>query len=689
MTRNADIRFAKSIVDYIFRWLAAKFLSAARAAARLKPVIAIKAGRSPAAAAATLSHTGALAGSYEVYRAAFDRAGIVTVDTLTELFDAAEIISTCREPRGDRLGIVTNGGGAGILAVDALAGAGATLAPLAPVTLRALDEHLPAGWSRGNPVDVVGDAGPDRYRTAVRYVLEDEAVDALLVMNCPTGTAEAIDIATAIVDQVRLARAAGIDKPVLACWLGDANAQSVRDIMGEAHIATYTTPDDAVRGLGYLLAAQRARRALTGASAATRVVEPDLRAAERIITTVRADKRTVLSEIESKALLDAFNIPTVPTRFATTIEAVEEACGWLRPPFAVKIVSPDISHKSDVGGVALDLHDRKAAVAAARAMETRISSEHPEAHLDGFAVEEMIARPYAHELIVGIATDPTFGPLLMVGAGGTGVEVIADKAIDLAPIDDAQAHALIARTRIAKLLAGYRNQPAADIDGVAGVLGALSMMCVALPDILELDINPLRVDAEGVIALDARVRISPEPATASRPAIRPTPMQWSADLVTEQGARIFVRPVRADDDALLEEFFAHVSAEDLRYRFMSSMNEVGRDQLSAMTGVDYRRTISFLAFDEQRTTLLATAMLAADPDRTRAEVALATRADTKHRGVSWTLLDHVLRYAKAEGIGTVEAIEYPDHEAALRMEGEMGFVAMADAGDSTIRMVRR
>ena len=668
---------------------AAKFLSAARAAARIKPVIAIKAGRSPAAAAATLSHTGALAGSYEVYRAAFDRAGIVTVDTLTELFDAAEIICTCRAPRGDRLGIVTNGGGAGILAVDALGETNATLATLSPATLSTLDAHLPAGWSKGNPVDVIGDAGPDRYRTAVRQVLEDISVDALLVMNCPTGKAEAVDIATAITNQVRLARAAHIDKPVLACWLGDANAQSVRAIMAEARIPIYTTPDDAVRGLGYLLAAQRARQALTDGPAATRDVAFDLATARRIIAAVRADKRTVMSEIEAKALLAAFHVPTVPTRHAATADAIEQACAGLRPPFAVKIVSPDLSHKSDAGGVALDLPDGAAASAAARAMALRIGREHPDARLAGYAVEEMVSRPHARELIVGIATDPTFGPLVVVGAGGTGVEIIADKAIDLAPIDDAQAQALIARTRIAKLLAGYRNEPAADIDAVAGVLGALSAICVALPDILELDINPLLVDPAGVIALDARVRITPEPARESRLAIRPAPMQWSADLVTREGVRIFVRPVSADDEALLAAFFTHVSPEDLRFRFMTGIRQVGKDQLSAMTRVDYRRTITFLAFDETRETLLATAMLASDPDRTRAEVALATRADAKGHGVSWTLLDHVIRYARSEGIPTVEAVECADHDVALRMEAEMGFVAVADCGDPTVRLLRR
>jgi len=680
---DAILLYVEGVTD------AAKFLSAAGAAARMKPVIAIKAGRSVAAAKAAFSHTGALAGSYDVYRAAFERAGIVMVDTLTELFDAAEILCTSRRTVGDRLGIVTNGGGAGILAVDALVGAGAKLATLAPTTLATLDACLPSGWSRGNPVDVIGDAGPDRYRDAVRAVLHDEAVDALLVMNCPTGTTHALDIAAAITSEVTGAGKGHGDKPVLACWLGDANAASVRESMATAGIPIFATPDDAVRAFGYLLAARRARLALTDAPAATRELTPDVEEARRLIARVRAEKRTVMTEIEAKALLDAYNIPTVRTRFAATVEAVDDACVSLTPPFAVKVVSPDISHKSDVGGVALGLNSRKAAAAAACAMEMRITREHPEAHIVGYAVEEMCERPHAHEMIVGIATDPTFGPLLMVGAGGTAVEILADKALALPPIDDAQARALIGQTRISKLLAGYRGETAANIDALAAVLDALSAITIDLPDIVELDINPLLVDADGVIALDARIRITPEPQAVSRLVLRPAPMEWASTLVSQNGLRFFVRPVRADDEGLLADFFAHVSPEDLRFRFLTGLSTVGHDRLGMMTRVDYRRTISFLAFDEDRKTVIATAMLAADPDRTRAEVALTTRSDMKAKGLSWTLFDYVLRYAKAERIGTVEAIECADHDAAIRMEREMGFTSVADPDDPTVRIVRR
>jgi acetyltransferase len=667
----------------------AKFLSAARAAALGKPVIAIKAGRSQQAAKAAFSHTGALAGSYEVYRAAFERSGIILVDTLTELFDAAEMLCRFHGSAGDRIGIVSNGGGAGILAVDALGDAGAILAPLMPCTIDTLDATLPPDWSRANPVDLVGDAGAGRYRDAVRALLRDETVDALLVMHCPTSTASARDIASTLIAEIaEAAHAAHCDKPVIACWLGETNAASARHILADAEVPLFTTPDAAVRAFGYLLAARTARRALTDAPAASRDIVPNVEEARRIIDAAHAEKRTVLSEIEAKALLQAYHVPTVPTRFAAAVEAVGEACGWLKPPFVLKIVSPDISHKSDVGGVVLNLPDRKAAAAAACAMEMHISQACPDARLVGFAVEEMCERHGAFEMITGIATDPTFGPLLMVGAGGTAVEILADKALALAPIDHAQARELIGRTRIAKQLNGYRGNPAADVDAVAAVLDALSAIAVDLPDVEDLDINPLLVDATGAIALDARIRIASEPQV-SRLVLRPAPKEWATTLVTQGGTHVFVRPVRADDEPLLAEFFKHVSPEDLRFRFLSGVSSVDHDRLAMMTRVDYRRTISFLAFDDRHEQVIATAMLAADPDRTRAEVALTTRSDMKHKGLSWALFEHVLKYAKAERIGTVEAIECADNEAALRMEREMGFTVVADPDDPALKIVRR
>lgn len=476
------------------------FLKAARAARIRKPIIALKAGRSAAAARAAKSHTGALAGAYDVYRAAFRQDGIVVVETLEELFDAAAVLGRVSLPQGDRLGIVTNGGGAGILAVDALAGRPGQLATLSDATLDRLDAMLPAGWSHANPVDIIGDAPPDRYRGAIEAVLADNGVDALLVMNCPTALADGVGVVRATVATVRAAHS---DKPVLACWLGESNARMAREGLADAGIALFETPDDALRGFSYLVQARDGGKRL--AVEVSPVADAPLAKAKQLISNVRADGRTVMSELEAKTLLGLFGVPVVPTRQVETPAAVTTACVELTAPYAVKIVSPDLTHKSDIGGVVLGLSDAQAARAAAEAMLERIRASHPGARIQGFSVQPMIARKQAHELFAGIATDPTFGPVLMVGAGGTAVEVLADRAIRLPPLDRAEAEAMLSETRISRLLSGYRDVAATKRGAIVDVLLALSDLALALPDIAELDVNPLLADAEGVIALDARV----------------------------------------------------------------------------------------------------------------------------------------------------------------------------------------
>lgn len=653
---------------------AAKFVSAARAASRIKPVIAIKAGRSAAAGKAALSHTGAMAGSWDVYRAVFQRAGIVAVDTLTDLFDAAEALGNRSSVRGDRLAIVTNGGGAGILAVDALGGA--KLAELAPETIATLDAVLPQGWSRGNPVDVIGDAGPQRYSAAMTAIAADPGVDAVLAMHCPTALTAPDTIAEAV--------AATASKPTIACWLGDANAASVRPIFGKAAIPLFSTPDDAMRGFGYMQAADEARTAVTSAAEARRPGP-----SHPVIAAARAAGRAVLSEIEAKELLAAYGIPVVPTRLARTVADVATCCAALEGPYAVKIVSPQISHKSDVGGVVLNLTSAEAATAAAAHMAESIAAKRPDAMIEGFSVQTMCRRPGAHEMIAGIADDATFGPMILVGAGGKSVEVVRDKALALPPLDDRLARAAIGQTRIAALLNGYRDEPAADVAGVSRVLQALSSIVIDCPEVRELDINPLLVDAAGVIALDARVRVALEPDVESRLVIRPAPAEWAAELETRSGFHFPVRPVRPDDDALLAELFGNVTPDDLRFRFLSGQRSVRPEQIAAMTQIDYRRTMTFIALDPEQPRAIAVATLSADPDHQRAEVALTTRADIKGRGVSWALFDHVLRYAEADGIARIESLESADNHAALAMEREMGFSTRPCPDDPTLRIVSK
>ncbi|MFA6117939.1 MAG: bifunctional acetate--CoA ligase family protein/GNAT family N-acetyltransferase [Sphingomonas sp.] len=663
----------------------AKFMSAARAASRIKPVIAIKAGRTDAAGKAATSHTGALTGAYDVHAAAFRRAGIILVDSLTELFDAAQMLSRHRPWCGERLAIVTNGGGAGVLAADALPASGGTLAALTPETIAALDPVLPASWSRANPIDVVGDARPERFASATRAALADPGVDAVLVVHCPTAAATGTDIAQAVIATV--AERVPATKPVIACWLGTHNADAARAAFDAAGIALFDNLDDAVRGFGYLLQASKGRDAVMRAPAHVTVAEGDRARVRAILTGARGEGRTILTGCEVRSILGAYGIPVVEAVLARTIEAIPSACARVSAPYVLKLISPQFPHKSDIGGVALNLASEQEAVAAAHVMVRRLSQDHPRASITGFEIEPMIAPAHGRELLVGIAEDSVFGPVIAFGAGGKAVELIRDRALGLPPLDDVLAEDMIASTRIARLLDGYRDVPPANRMAIVAALNALSALVLDFPEIVELDINPLVVDEAGAIGVDARARISGAPR-ASRAVIRPVPMEWARDLTTRDGVGMRVRPVKPGDEAALAEFFRHVTPEDLRFRFLTGLHEVGHDRLVAMTQIDYRRTMNFLAFAGDGL-LIATAMLACDPDGVRAELAISVRADFKGRGVSWTLLQHVLAYARAEGIETVESVESSDNHAALKLEREAGFEAVPSQTFSTEVTVRR
>lgn len=676
---DAIALYVESIAD------PAKFMSAARAAARTKPVIALKAGRTIPGNRAAFSHTGAITGSYDVHLAAFRRAGLVTVETLTELFDATQVLSRRRSFHGDRLAIITNGGGAGVLAADALPKTGGHLAELSRETIAALDPQLPRGWSRANPIDVVGDARAERFTAALDAAAADPNVDALLIMHCPTAVSEGTEIAGGIVARLR-EKSFPRSKPVLACWLGAHNADAVRPIFASADVPLFDNLDDAVRGFGYLLAARAARESLMRAPPRCTVPESDRAKARAVICGARLDRRQTLTATESKAILEAFGVPVLRSRFAQRVGAVEAACEGIAPPYALKIVSPQLSHKSEAGGVVLGLPDAAAAAAAAKVMAARIAHEHPDASILGFDIEPMVDTSGKHELIVGIGDDPTFGPVIAVGAGGKAVEVLDDRVLGLPPLDDDLAYDMVARTRIAELMAGYRDVPPADIDAVIRVLNSVSTIAAELPDIAELDINPLVVGPDGVVALDARIRITERPGVP-RMVIRPVPVEWTADLVARDGTRLHVRPVVPDDEERLADLFHHVSLEDLRFRFLSAIHEVGHERLAAMTQIDYRRAMHFLAFAGD--VLVASAFVVSDPDKTRAELAISVRTGWKNKGISWTLMQHVLRYAEAEGIGSIESLESSDNRGAIRLEREMGFTATPCPESATETLVRK
>ncbi len=482
---------------------APKFMRAARRAALAKPVIAIKGGRSAAGAKAAFSHTGALAGADAVYEAAFRRAGVLQVESLDAFLDAAATFSRTAADPARTLAILTNGGGAGVLAVDALERHGGALAQLSPDTVARLATIAPAHWSRGNPVDILGDAQPAVFGRALETLMAAPEADAVLILNCPTAVADSTVAAEAVIAAVR---AADRGKPVFTSWIGETSQAEARRRFAAAAIPTFPTPESAVRGFAQLTRVE-ALQAQLRAAPADDGPAVDVRAARAIVGRALAEGRTALTPPEVSVLLSAYGIPALPARIVATPKEAGEAAADFAGPVALKILSRDISHKSDVGGVQLHLSGREATAAAAQAMLATVARLRPEAAVEGFLVQPMIVRPKAQEILAGLVRDPTFGPVVMVGHGGVAVEVLADRVLGLAPLDLALARDMIGRTRVSRLLAGYRDRPPADLDALAAVLVALGRLAVDLPEVAELDLNPVLCDETGALAVDARVAV--------------------------------------------------------------------------------------------------------------------------------------------------------------------------------------
>lgn len=652
---------------------ARKFMSAARAAARNKPVLVVKAGRAPEGAKAASSHTGALAGADGVFDAAIRRAGMLRVNTLDELFDAAETLARVRGLHGERLAIVTNGGGAGVLAADALALAGGVLAELSADTLAALDRHLPATWSHGNPVDLIGDAPVARYTAALDVLLHDRQVDAVLFMHAPTAVVPSADIARACLPHMRSVPA----RPVLTNWLGGEAVREARALCAEAGVPTYDTPERAVAAFMQLVNYRRNQDSLleTPGTLAT-AMPPDLDAAREVIAAVLADGREWLDEPESKRLLAAYGLPVADTRVVRDVDEALHAAQAIGYPVVLKILSPQISHKSDVGGVALDLHDAAALRSAAEQMLARVHRLRPDATVAGFTVQSMVERPRAHELIVGLSTDPIFGPTVLFGQGGTAVEVMGDRALALPPLNKALARRLVAGTRVARLLAGYRDRPAADHDAICDCILKVSQMACDLPQVQEIDINPLLADAHGVIALDARVRVR---ACADRPgdrlAIRPYPSELETR-VSLMGRDVLLRPIRPEDEPLLREFYARAEPEDMRLRFFMSRREVPHSELARYSQIDYDRDMTLVALpgDGSAQRLLGEVRAVCDPDNRVAEFAIQIGRDWQGRGLGLALMHRLIDYLRERG--TVELVGecLPENRGMQRLAQRLGFM---------------
>ncbi|HWH46462.1 MAG TPA: bifunctional acetate--CoA ligase family protein/GNAT family N-acetyltransferase [Burkholderiales bacterium] len=663
---------------------ARKFMSAARAAARNKPVIAVKSGRVAESAKAAASHTGALAGSDEVYDAAFRRAGMLRVETTFNLFVAAETLALARPVRGDRLTIMSNGGGPAVMATDALIRGGGRLPRLADETLQRLNQYLPATWSRANPVDIVGDAPAERYARTLQDLLADPQADAVLLIHAPTAIVPSDAIAAACVPVARAA-----EQNVLSCWLGSAAVEKARRIFVEAGIPSYDTPEDAVYAFLKMEEFRRNRESLMQTPPSTPAgFSADTDKARNIVCKVLSAGREILTEVEAKEVLGAYGIPVVVTRVATSPAEAVRLADEMGFPVALKILSPDVTHKSDVGGVALNLESGLAVQDSARAMASRLRELHPDARLTGFTVQPMAHRPGAQELIVGATTDATFGPVILFGHGGTAVEVIADRAVALPPLNTALARDVISRTRISKLLAGFRDRPAADLDAICGVLMRTAQLIADVPEIVELDINPLLADAQGVIALDARIRIAPAPTSGSeRFAIRPYPQELQESKMAS-GTPVLLRPIRPEDEARLKYLIDHCKPEDTYFRFFSAIRELPHSQLARFTQIDYDREMVFVAIgaDDE---LLGEVRTVTDPDNDQAEFGILVSSGAQGKGIGHALLEKMIRYCRARGTKELVGDVLPNNSRMLALAGNLHFQRGRPPGAGVVRVSLR
>ncbi len=666
-----------------------RFMAAARAAARNKPVIAVKADvgdlQDVPLPASTLSSF--LATRDAVFEAALRRAGILRVASLDELFGAVETLARARPVRGDRIAVLSTGGGTGLMAVDELKRGGGHLARLAPETLRRLNSVSP---KPGNPLDIGAGAPPRRYAEALRILAEDVGVDAILVMHAPYPLTSSAEAARAVIETTR-----EIGISVLTCWVGGHAAGEGRRLFAEAGMANYDTPSSAVTALLHMVEHRRTQKMLMETPPSLSAeFQPDVAAARAVIAAALAEGRTLLSEPESKAVLAAYGMPVVPARIAADADEAAAIATEIGFPVALTVHSPDVLRKWDVGGVALTLETAEAVRAAALAMATRMHERRPDARLDGFLVQRMVPRVHARQLVMGLATDALFGPVVLFGEGGRAVEVVRDHAVGLPPLNLPLAREVVSRTRIAKLLQASADRPAADLGAVCLALSQVAQIAVDLPEVIELDINPLFADDKGVIAVDARMKVAPFAGRDSgRLAIRPYPKSLEEKVRLRDGREVLLRPVRPEDEEAHRELKERMTPEDVRNRFFGGTGPINHSQWARYTQIDYEREMAFGAIldgGDGRTECLGVVRTITDPDNRRAEFAIAVRSDMKGQGLGKMLMEKSIRHARERGTAEIAGQILAGNQAMIGLARRLGFPVTpmpgADVVDVRLRL---
>lgn len=668
---SSIILYIESITD------ARKFMSAARHFAKSKPIIVVKSGRTARSAMAAASHTGAIAGDDTLYSAVFRRAGVVRVDEIEDLFNASEALSRVSSPRGPHLGIVTNAGGPGVMASDRLLDLGGELAELSPETLTKLKAALPGFAATGNPIDVAGDADPERYAAAAQVLMDDPNCDGVLAiltpqaMTDPTGTARSL---------VEVARTHQL-KPMLTSFMGEIKVAEGVQIFRQAHVPTFDTPEDAVRAYMYMYEYTRSLANLYETPAdILPEFEPDRDTVKKVFLEVAHNGRSILSEPEAKSVLDAYQIPAVKTMVATTPEECSKAAEEIGFPVAIKILSHDITHKSDVGGIALNVRSAPEAANQFKKITERVLAARPEAKIIGMSVQAMSRGGY--EVILGSKKDATFGPAVMFGMGGTGVELYRDVAVDFPPINQALARSMIQSTKVSKLLSGYRGKDPVDMVALEQALVKMSYLLVDFPEILEMDINPLQVRPDGICALDARIVIEPKdvrkislPGSHLMISMYPSKYYWDVPVENE---KVVIRAIRPEDEPLWSDMIESLSPATAEYRFFGPVKEVTKSMLVRYCHIDYDREIALAAIREpkgkKKQQMLGVARLSIETaNAEEGEFAIVVRDAYQRKGIGSKLMDALIQAARDRHVREINGHVMAANPGMTRFAENLGF----------------
>lgn len=671
---------------------ARRFMSGLKAAARIKPVILLKSGRMPEGLLAAMSHTGAIVGGDDVFDAAIERSGAVRAITISQLFSAAKTLSDNIKIKNNRLAIVTNGGGPGVMAADRASELGIRMPQPSEASLKSLSAFLPKHWSNRNPIDILGDATGELYTKSLEICQADDNFDSILVLLTPQAMTDPTAIAQDIVEFIKKTPNC---KPIFTAWLGEHLVSEGRVVFREHKVPTFKTPESAVEAFGFLSAYHHNQQLLMQAPAAGNQYckQVESTGARLIIQNAIEEKRDFLSSTETRAVMHSFGVPITQSIEASTANQAMIAAESLGFPVCIKVNSPNLTHKTDVGGVKLNLISAQAVRDEFKQMVSRIKKAVPEAEVLGVTVEPMYVSNAARELIIGATRDPVFGPAITFGSGGTMVEVLKDLSVGLPPLNAFIANRMISRTKVSKMLTAFRGKPAVDQSAIVNVMLRVSDMVSQLPEIIELDINPLMADERGVMAVDARIRVAAvegRQVAYQHMAIHPYPAELIKTLQTKSGLNVVMRPIRPEDAKLEREFFEHLSEKSRYMRFMGNLQKLSPEMLSRFTQIDYDREMAFIMTtenDQAETIEIAVARYTTNPDGRSCEMAIVVRDDYQKLGLGELLLGYLISHATSKGLKLMVGEVFNDNKGMLKLVKSFNFKVTPIEDDKLVSLI--